>query len=65
MKEKSVNVAAQTTKLIPAMIASTGTTALGPPAETRTGKEVRTIVRFRSADLRTTQCRLDVEFLFS
>jgi hypothetical protein len=46
-------VVVQIKTLIPAMISSVGTTVFGPPANTRTGHEVRTITTFRSADLRT------------
>jgi CubicO group peptidase (beta-lactamase class C family) len=65
MKENSVNVAVQITTLIPAITTSVGTTAFGPPAKTSTGQEVRTIVRLRSADLRTTLRRLGAADTFS
>jgi len=63
--ENRVNVVVQIKMLIPAMIASVGPTAFGPPARTRTGNEVRTIVRLRSADLRTMLRRLGAEDSFS
>ena len=47
------------------MIARVGTTAFGPPAKTRTGKEVRTIARLRRADLRTMLRRLGAGDSFS
>ena len=47
------------------MIARVGTTAFGPPAKTRTGKEVRTITTLRRADLRTMLRRLGAGDSFS
>jgi hypothetical protein len=51
--ENRVNVVVQITQVIPAMIARVGTTALGPPARTRTGKDTTTITRLRRADFWT------------
>jgi hypothetical protein len=56
--ENRENVAVQIKKLIPTMMARAGSTALGPPATARTGKEVRMITRLRRADLRTTLRKL-------
>jgi hypothetical protein len=57
--ENRVNVAAQIKKVIAAMMAIVGTTAFGPPAETRTGRDVRTITALRRADLWTILRKLD------
>jgi hypothetical protein len=58
--ENNAKVAVQITMMIPAMISRVWTTAFGPPAKTRTGNEVRTITKLRSADLRTIFRRLGV-----
>src|SRR5262245_55626777 len=58
-QENRAKVAVQIISVIPAMMARAGTTALGPPATTRTGKEVRTMTTLRRADLRTIRRQLD------
>ena len=63
--EKTAKVAAQIKILTPAIIARAGRMPFGPPAKARTGKEVRTITRLRSVDLRTTLRRLKAGDSFS
>jgi hypothetical protein len=58
-QEKRANVVVQIVNVIPAIMVRDGTTALGPPAATRTGKDVRTITTLRRADLRTIRRKRD------